>query len=412
MAREFDLILLGPTGYTGKFTAEYLYKAFPTTLKWALAGRSASKIEGVLREIQAENVGSAEPEIIPVQLNKSELDALAKRTRLIINCVGPYHLYSTPVVEACAENGTHYVDVTGETPWLKRIVPKYHETAKKNGAIMVPSCGVESFPADIVAWLAIDHARKKLSAEPTDAVGCIYDFKSAGLSGGTAYSILSTIESMSFSDLLKFSDSQGLVASPRPPAPQKSLLELVSGARQVPDLGALTTCPTTVADESIVNRSSTLMPAHYGPNFSFRQYLRVSNVFTATLFHYAFTIGIGLLVFAPFRWLVRQVWPAPGTGPTREETKNDISEWRVVVPTNQLGSTGKPKKVMGSIFYLGGHYELTAVAVSCAAKAILEHEDEVKSVSTGLVTPATLGQAYVDELENGGFKFQVKVLDE
>jgi short subunit dehydrogenase-like uncharacterized protein len=61
MAREFDLVLLGPTGYTGKFTAEYLYKAFPTTLKWALAGRSASKIEGVLKEIQAENVGSAKP---------------------------------------------------------------------------------------------------------------------------------------------------------------------------------------------------------------------------------------------------------------------------------------------------------------------------------------------------------------
>lgn len=239
--------------------------------------------------------------------------------------------------------------------------------------------------------------------------------RSAGPSGGTAYSILSTIESMSFSDLLKSSDSQCLIASPQPPTravPRKSLLELVSGARQVPYLGALTTCPTTVADESIVNRSSTLMPAHYGPKFSFRQYLRVRSLFMATVFHYAFTIGIGLLVFAPFRWLARRVWPAPGAGPTKEETKNDISEWRVVVPTNQQGSTGEPKKVMGSIFYLGGHYELTAVAVSCAAKVILEHEDEVKSVSAGLVTPATLGQWYVDELEKNGFKFQVKVLDE
>lgn len=50
-------------------------------------------------------------EFITVQLNKSELDSLAKRTRLIINCVGPYHLFSTPVVEACAQNGTHYVDM-------------------------------------------------------------------------------------------------------------------------------------------------------------------------------------------------------------------------------------------------------------------------------------------------------------
>jgi short subunit dehydrogenase-like uncharacterized protein len=161
-----------------------------------------------------------------------------------------------------------------------------------------------------------------------------------------------------------------------------------------------------------VNRSSTLMPAHYGPKFSFRQYLRVRNVFMAAVCHYAFTIGIGLLVFAPFLWIARRLWPAPGTGPTKEETKNDVSEWRVVVPTNQQGSTGKPKKVMGSIFYLGGHYELTAVAASCAAKAILENEDKVKSVSTGIVTPATLGQLYVDELGKNGFKFQVKVLDE
>lgn len=50
-------------------------------------------------------------EIIILQLNKSELHSLAKRTRLIINCVGPYHLFSTPVVEACAQNGTHYVEV-------------------------------------------------------------------------------------------------------------------------------------------------------------------------------------------------------------------------------------------------------------------------------------------------------------
>ena len=87
------------------------------------------------------------------QLNSRELNELAQKTRLIINCVGPYHLYSTPVVEACATNGTHYVDAyvhtcssllmvianshsTGETPWIKLIIEKYHETAKANGAIV------------------------------------------------------------------------------------------------------------------------------------------------------------------------------------------------------------------------------------------------------------------------------------
>lgn len=49
-------------------------------------------------------------DVLVVQLNATELNELAQKTRLIINCVGPYHLYSTPVVEACAAHGTHYVD--------------------------------------------------------------------------------------------------------------------------------------------------------------------------------------------------------------------------------------------------------------------------------------------------------------
>ena len=71
-----------------------------------------------------------------VQLNKDELRPLAQRTKVLVNCVGPYHLYSTPVVEACAVNGTHYVDVTGETPWIKTLIDKFHETAKSNNAIV------------------------------------------------------------------------------------------------------------------------------------------------------------------------------------------------------------------------------------------------------------------------------------
>lgn len=133
--REFDIVLLGPTGYTGQFTAENIYKTFPTTLKWAVAGRSASKMEKLLKEWRQLGVDRSEPgnkppmysgflytadnenfteraiEILVVQMTPAELDSLAKRTRLIINCVGPYHLYSTPVVEACAKNGVHYVDV-------------------------------------------------------------------------------------------------------------------------------------------------------------------------------------------------------------------------------------------------------------------------------------------------------------
>ncbi|EED22827.1 conserved hypothetical protein [Talaromyces stipitatus ATCC 10500] len=415
MSKEFDLVLLGPTGYTGQYTAENIYKGFPTTLKWAVAGRSASKIESLVQKWRQLGYDRPDPEILIVQMNLDNLHALAKRTRLIINCVGPYHLYSTPVVDACAENGTHYVDVTGETPWVRKVLHQYHEIAAKNGAIIIPSCGFESVPPDVVAWYAVNHLRTQLSAEPTEAVGCIYDIKAAGASGGTSYTVISTLESADISDLVKSMDSYCLAASPIPSTrttPRKSIIETIFGIRSVSDLGTLTSSPSGMVDETTVIRSSTLMSNLYGPNFSYREYFRVRNVLLGAVFHFVLTIGVTLLVFAPFRWIAKRFVPAPGHGPSKEETVNDYSEHRVLVSSNQKDSTtGKMKKVLGSIAYRGDLYGLTGITVSAAAKIVLEHEKEIKNISAGFVTPATLGQAYVDELERGGFNFDVKVLN-
>jgi short subunit dehydrogenase-like uncharacterized protein len=167
-----------------------------------------------------------------------------------------------------------------------------------------------------------------------------------------------------------------------------------------------------MVDETTVIRSSTLMASLYGPHFTYREYLRVRNVLLGAAFHYALIFGVALLVFAPFRWIARRLLPAPGNGPTREEAVNDYSEFRVLVSSNQTDEhTGRVKKVLGSISHRGDLYGLTGITSAAAAKIILEHEKEIKNISAGFVTPATLGQAYVDELEKGGFNFEAKILD-
>lgn len=236
------------------------------------------------------------------------------------------------------------------------------------------------------------------------------------MSGGTANSILSTMESASISEMLKSLDNYCLAATPVPrtrPTQHKSIIETICGVRTVPNLGTLTTVPSGMADESIVMRSSTLMPDLYGPSFSYRQYLRVSNALRGALFHFAFRFTISLLVFAPFRWIFRQILPAPGGGPPREEAaKNDYCEYRVRISSNQNDkSNGNPRTVLGSIAYQSGQYVLTGAVAAAAAKVVLERESEIKKISSGFVTPATLGQPYVDELEKSGFKFEVKVLE-
>ena len=97
-------------------------------------------------------------------MKKDQLDQLVKKTRLLITTVGPYHLYGEPALAACAENGTHYLDCTGESPWYYDMVAKYDAIAKKNGAVIIPQCGLDSVPADVMTFVIARHIRKTLHA--------------------------------------------------------------------------------------------------------------------------------------------------------------------------------------------------------------------------------------------------------
>jgi short subunit dehydrogenase-like uncharacterized protein len=99
------------TRYTGELCAQHITNHLPTDLKWAVAGRNTTKLEKLVDRLRDMNRDRLQPDVLTVQLNKAELDTLAKKTKVLLNTVGPYHVYSTPVVEACATNGTHYLDV-------------------------------------------------------------------------------------------------------------------------------------------------------------------------------------------------------------------------------------------------------------------------------------------------------------
>ncbi|KAF4219720.1 hypothetical protein CNMCM8980_007550 [Aspergillus fumigatiaffinis] len=409
--KEFDLVLVGPTGYTGRLCAEHIAKNLPTNLKWALAGRSVQKIEDIAKELRNLNPDRTAPEILAVQLNRKELDPLVQRTKVIINCVGPYHLYSTPVVEACANHGTHYVDATGETPWVREIIQKYHDVAKSNGAIIIPSVGVESAPADILAWSVVKRVREDLSCDTKEVTGAIEEMKSSGPSGGTLNTVLTIFDSLSFSDILKSTDPFALAASAPPKnVPSEPLLDKILGVRSVRDLGTLTTSPSAMADITIVHRSSTLMPEFYGPRFYFRQFVKVRNALVGVLFHYGFIIGLCLLILPPVRALVRKVIYAAGQGPRKEDSVNDRVEYRAVATADQ--KTAAPQRVFGKFKYEGSMYALTGLLLAEAAMIILVETERVKKVSRcGIVTPATLGQPFVDRLEKVGCHIETQVFD-
>ncbi|KAE8349986.1 Saccharopine dehydrogenase-domain-containing protein [Aspergillus coremiiformis] len=407
--REFDLILLGPTGYTGRLCAEHIVKNFPTDLKWALAGRSFGKVEDVAKELKNLNPDRAEPEVLTVQLTRDELHSLAQKARVLLNCVGPYHLYSTPVVEACASNGTHYLDVTGETLWIKSIIEKYHETAKSNGAIIIPSVGLESAPADMLAWALVKRIREELSCDTKEITCAIDDLKSSGASGGTLATLLNIFDNLSVFDILRAADPFALAASSPPKSvPSEPFAEKVLGVRSVRDMGTLSTAPTAIADITIVHRSSTLMPEFYGRRFHFRQFLRVRNMFIGVAIHVAFVIGLLLLLLPPVRWFLKKIIFAPGSGPRMEDSVNDRVEYRAVATADQ--NTSNPKRAIGKLRFQGTMYVFAGLLLAEAGMTILENEEKVKKVSRcGLVTPATLGQEYIDRLEKVGCQIETQV---
>lgn len=76
---------------------------------------------------------------------------MARRTHVVVSTAGPYMLCGTPVVGACVAAGTDYVDINGETAWVRQIIDSFDEAATANGTLIVPNCGY-TVPSDLGSY--------------------------------------------------------------------------------------------------------------------------------------------------------------------------------------------------------------------------------------------------------------------
>src|SRR3569623_1426510 len=180
MAREFDIIVYGATGFTGRLVAEYLVQT--GTPRWAMAGRSLSKLQEVPAETGAP-VGR--PLITANSDDPASLAAMCERATVVISTVGPYQLYGDDLVAACAATGTANVDLCGEPAWMRQMIDAHQETAKANGARIVFSCGFDSIPFDL-GVLALQDAALAKQGKPAPRVKGRVRAMKGGFSGGTA----------------------------------------------------------------------------------------------------------------------------------------------------------------------------------------------------------------------------------
>ena len=192
--REFDVVVFGASGYTGKLVAEYIQSEYGEngSVKWAIAGRNREKLEGIREELGL----SADLSILEVDSNDQDsLNAMTSSTKCVLTTVGPYQLYGSNLVESCAKNGTDYVDLTGEPGWMYEMINAHKETAQASGARIVFSCGFDSIPFDLGVYFVQQAAMDKFG-KPAQHVRGRVKAMNGEFSGGTIASLGATMATL------------------------------------------------------------------------------------------------------------------------------------------------------------------------------------------------------------------------
>lgn len=188
--KSLDLVLLGASGFTGRQAVRALLQQAPDA-RWAVAGRNADKLKRTVDELVFAT--ARPPEIIVADAtDAAALRALARQTRVLFNLAGPYHATGDAVVAACIDAGTHYLDLTGETFWIQRLVREQHDAAVQAGVKIMPCAGYEALPFDLANLWAAQQLRQA-SGEACRTLKIIVSFTGRRItrlqdtiSGGTA----------------------------------------------------------------------------------------------------------------------------------------------------------------------------------------------------------------------------------
>ncbi|WP_036566023.1 saccharopine dehydrogenase family protein [Nocardioides halotolerans] len=260
-SRDLDIVLLGATGFTGALTAEYLADHGPTGLRWALAGRNRGKLEAVRDKLATIDPALADLELIEADSgDRASLDAMVRRAKVVISTVGPYIHFGEPLVAACAEAGTDYVDLTGEPLFVDLMYVAHHATAVKSGARIVHSCGFDSIPHDLGAYYTV----KELAAKGPVAVRGVV--RAGGVpSGGTFHSAM---EIMSRARETRAAAKARRAVERRPEGRSS---KAVAGKPHRDKVLGWWLLPLPTIDPAIVARSGAALPA-YGPRFTYSHY--------------------------------------------------------------------------------------------------------------------------------------------
>ncbi len=402
-SREYDIIVWGASGFTGRLVSEYLFNKYGSNnnLKWAIAGRNSLKLDSIRKEILDNTVS-----IIVADSNDLEsLNDMVKKTKVICTTVGPYAKYGSNLVSACVENRTHYCDLAGEVQWIRKMIDKHHEEANNNNTKIVNSCGFDSIPSDLGVYY-IQKLAKSSKNQRAKLIEMRVAGAKGGISGGT-YKSLSNVNKEANEDkeifkvvinpygLNPIGEQEGLDKSDL----QRIVFDKSSNSWIGPFIMA-------AINTKIVRRSNALSNYSYGKDFMYNEATLNGKGLLGKIKGYFLAVPIFILMSAKpgsvLKKLIDFILPKPGEGPSKKDREAGYYNLRFYI-TLEDGSKAFAKVIGDMDPGYGSTSKMLAESAICLAKDKLPD-------SGGVLTPSiAMGDALLDRLQkNAGLIFNFK----
>lgn len=404
-----DIVVHGASGFVGRLTAEYLRDHAPRDVDIALSGRSASRLERVRDDLGG--VAADWPILVADNASDADMARLAAATRVVASTVGPYERLGLPLVEACAARGTHYADLTGEVPFMRRSIDRADAVARESGARIVHTCGFDSIPSDVGVFLLARHAAEHGLGDLGDTTLVVVSIR-GGISGGTIDSMRGLLDQARTDTSTRrllfdpYALSPDRDAEPDTGIVQRDERDLV-GVLHDDELGGWF-APFVMGrvNTRVVRRSNALQGHAYGMSLRYRELVRCGGLPLGPVKAGAIAGGIAAavagLAFPPTRVVLDSLLPDPGDGPGRRTRERGSFAIDVHTTTTRGHRLRCEIRVPGD-----PGYGATRVMLGEAALALAGDQDALDE-RTGVLTPVTgIGVELVRRLRAAGHRYDI-----
>lgn len=388
-AREFDVVVFGATGFTGRLCAEYIARTYGASVQWAIAGRNASKLAEVKATVCAIDPSCADIGVIEADnADEQSLVAMARRTKVVLTTVGPFVDHGEPLVRACLAGGADYVDITGEPEFVDEMVARYDEEAKAKGLRIVSCCGFDSIPHDLGVLFTVQQLP---GDRPVTVKG--YVRAKGTFSGGTWQSAVKAMG--------RLRESRKAVERARAHASAgngngRRVRGVKPGVSYDRGVGGWV-FPLPTIDAQIVRRSARALD-DYGPDFRYGHYGASASLPKVVMGAVGIAAVFALAQLRPTRdWLLSR--RQSGAGPSPEQRANG---WFNVTFVAEAGDRRLVTRVSGGDPGYGETSKMASEAALCLALDRDALDDHV-----GVITPAVaMGNVLIDRLRDRGITFE------